>query len=98
MNSLRNDIKTYLSLLFQKSVDDYNIVSLSVYYKFYRAFCLMFDYRLVDVILEINSFKKLSSDNIVTSQMINRLELFQMIPTVVVETTRINLKNIKPVC
>lgn len=96
MNNFNNDVKLYLSIVFQKPVNDFHIIDINVYSKFYRAFALMFDYRLSDIIIEFNKFKRITSSNIVTIDMLNKLEMFKIIPTVIPDTTRIKLCDFKP--
>ena len=95
-SALINDIKTYLAILFNKPVNDYNFNEVGVYRKFYKSFAVMFDYQVTDIIIIINKFKKTTSKNILTIDMMNKFEMFGIIPIVDSETTRININNFQP--
>ena len=94
--TLINDIKTYLMMLFNKPVDDYDFLDFRVYSKFYKAFADMFDYTTTDIIIDINKFKKTTSSNIITLEMINKFEMMHIIPAIIPDTTKININNFKP--
>lgn len=95
-SSIDNDIKVFLSVLFNKPVNDFDIQDFRVYRKFYKSFCLMFGYSMTEIIIIINKFKKSNSKNLITYELINKFEMMSIIPIVHVEDTRINFNELKP--